>query len=217
MPNCARIRAPPPPPSRHDLWYERNQQAREPFAVGFDVFRSESVETVGKFIGGLQRLTLHLDAKGDTRSSVERKSELRCYLAQTLVQAVSLIHLSMHTQDHNNLSWAPHKPDDPNETCGTGFLRSFLTEVQLPRIQSIDLGGFNIQASHLKDFLARHASSLRCIRLYNCFVDCGARELAYWAGKTLQLKGVDLTLSYAFEPPERTSSGYTTRYFRYMD
>jgi len=77
---------------------------------------------------------------------------------------------------------------------GKVVFSSWLADRHYSRLKTVDLQGWILPQVLLEEFLTRHASTLRAIRFINCHLVGDQVSLAKWAGKALDLDGIEISL-----------------------
>lgn len=72
---------------------------------------------------------------------------------------------------------------------------TWLADIHFPHLKTLYLQGWVLPQKPLEEFLARHASTFRAVHFIDCLVIGDRISLASWAGKALNLDGIEICLT----------------------
>jgi hypothetical protein len=147
---------------------------------------ADAVDCMLGIVGRLRQLRLSLDINPELLENMPKGS--RCHIQQTLAKASNLEHLTLAIRLPKSARYFG------NVDLGKVVFSSWLADQHYSHLNTIELRGWILPQVLLEEFLARHASTLRTIHFINCHLVGDQVSLAKWAGKALDLDGIEISL-----------------------
>ena len=147
---------------------------------------AHAVEYMFGIVGRLRQLRLSLNINPELLEHMPRGSDDR--IQQTLAKASNLEHLTLSIRLPEGARILR------NIDQGKEVFSAWLADQHYSHLKTIELRGWVLPQVLLEEFLARHASTLRAIHFISCHLAGDQVSLAKWAGKALDLDGIEISL-----------------------
>jgi hypothetical protein len=166
------------------LFEDQTHEPNDPRAPMY--IQAYAVEYMFGIVGRLRQLRLSLNINPELLEHMPRGSDDR--IQQTLAKASNLEHLTLTIRLPEGARFLR------NIDQGKEVFSAWLADQHYSHLKTIDLRGWVLPQVLLEEFLVRHASTLRAIHFINCHLVGDQVSLAKWAGKALDLDGIEISL-----------------------